>query len=120
VPEVDPVQETYIQAADHFREYQPIIAADLWEQFQRDGMEVSHLQIANEFLGKDIQAGLTLGDLNLLEHEMDWLAGLLNSHNIPDELLPKYMEFYKQVVETNLDQRGQPIIDWLDSVVSTS
>lgn len=120
IPEVQPVDEKYLQAADHFREYQPIIVADLWEQFQRNGMEMGHLQIANEFLSKDIQAGLSLGDLNLLENELVWLAGLLKTHNIPSELLPKYLKLYKQAVESNLDQRGQPVIDWLESVVSTS
>jgi hypothetical protein len=120
IPAIEPVPEEYLEAAEHFREYQPLIAADLWEQFQRNGMEVSHLQIANEFLGKDIQAGLGLGDLNLLENELDWLRDLLNSHNISGELLLNYLEFYKQAVETNLDQRGQPVIDWLNSVVSTS
>jgi methanogenic corrinoid protein MtbC1 len=120
VTPVEPVPEEYFAAAEHFREYQPLIAADLWEQFQRNGMEVSHLQIANEFLGKDIQAGLSLGNLNLLENEMDWLAGLLNSHDIPAELLPKYMEFYRQAVEANLDQRGQPVIDWINSVIDKS
>lgn len=120
IPEVAPVADEYLQAADHFREYQPVIAADIWEMFQRNGMEVSHLQVANEFLGKDIQASLSLGDLGFLENELEWLGGLLNSHNIPSELLPKYMEFYKQAVESNLDQRGQPVIDWLNSIVSTS
>ena len=120
VPEVDPVQERYIQAAAHFKEFQPVIAADMWEQFQRNGMEVSHLEIANEFLGKDILAGLNLGDLSLLENEMDWLAGLLKTHDIPRELLPRYLDLYKQAVEANLDQRGQPVIEWLNSITNTN
>jgi DNA-binding transcriptional MerR regulator len=117
VTPVKPIPENYLVAADHFREYQPLITADLWEQFQKIGMEFSYLQIANEFLGKDIQAGLRFGDLNLLENEMDWLAGMLKSHNIPDELLLKYMGFYRLAVEANLDQRGKPVIDWLNSVL---
>ncbi|UCF29037.1 MAG: MerR family transcriptional regulator [Chloroflexota bacterium] len=120
VLEVDPVHEIYLQAADHFEEYQPMITANMWEKFQRTGMELSHLQIANEFLGKDIHASLSLGDLSLLENEMDWLAVLLNTHNIPSEILPEYLVSYKQAVEANLDQRGQPVVDWLNSVISTS
>jgi len=120
VPEIEPVREMYLQAADHFNEFQPVIAADLWEQFRSNGMEKGHLEIANEFLGKDIQAGLSLGDLDLLENEMDWLAGLLDTYDIPREILPKYLELYKQAVEANLDQRGQPVIEWLNSVINTS
>ena len=94
--------------------------AELWEQFQHRDIAVSHLQMANEFLGKDIQASLKLGDLNLLENEMDWLSGLLKTHNIPEQLLPSYIKHYRQAVESNLDQRGQPVIEWLDKIDSTS
>jgi hypothetical protein len=118
IPDVESVPDEYKQAADNYRDCQPIIAADMWEQFRRNGMAVYHLEIANEFLGQDIQASLNLGDLNLLEHEIEWLAGLLQTHDIPRELLPKYLSLYKQAVEENLDQRGQLIVDWLNSAIS--
>jgi len=57
-------------------------------------MKEQHFEIANEFLGQDIQAGLILGDMNLLEHEIEWLAGLLQTHDISRELLPKYFTHY--------------------------
>ena len=118
IAEVEPVPDRYTQAAAHFKEFQPIIAAYMWEQFRHNGMAIYHLEIANEFLGQDIQASLNLGDLNLLEHEIEWLAGLLQTHGVPRELLPKYLSLYKQAVEENLDQRGQLIVDWLNSAIS--
>ena len=120
IADVDLVPDEYRQAAAHFREFQPIIAAYVWEQFQHNGMEEYHLEIANDFLGQDIQAALDLGDLNLLEHEKDWLAGLLQMHNIPRELLPEYLTLYKQAAEANLDQRGQQVVDWLNSNIGES
>jgi hypothetical protein len=120
IADVERVPDRYIQAAAHFNEFQPIIAAYTWEQFQRNGMKEQHLEIANEFLGKDIQAGLTLGDMDFLEYELDWLAGLLQTNDIPQELLPQYLSLYKQAVEANLDQRGQLVVDWLNSVLSES
>jgi hypothetical protein len=83
-------------------------------------MQLQHLEVANHFLGQDIQAGLRLGDMNLLKHEIDWLTGLLGSHDISIEYLPKYLSLYKQVVDKNLDERGQPVKDWLDLVVNES
>ena len=56
----------------------------------------------------------------LVENELDRLKDLLYSHNVSGELLLKYLEFYKHAVEQNLDHRGQPVIDWLNNVVSTS
>jgi DNA-binding transcriptional MerR regulator len=120
IPEVEQISREYQQASDYFKEYQPIIAAYLWEQFQCNGMKEQHLEIANTFLGQDIQAGLILGDMNYLEHEIDWLDGLFQTHDIPGELLPKYLSLYKRAVEENLDQRAQPIVDWLNSKIIES
>lgn len=122
-PEIKPetrVPPEYEQAADHFKEMEPVIAAELWSQFQHNGMQLQHLEAANRFLGQDIQAALILGDMNLLKHEIDWLTGLLGSHNISIEYLPKYLSLYKQAVDKNLDERGQPVKDWLDLVVNKS
>lgn len=115
IPEAIQIPDIYLQAADHFKDHLPNIAADLWDQFQHNGMKEQHLEIANDFLGRDIEAGLILGDMQFLEHEIDWLIGLLRAHDVPVELLPKYLMVYKQAVEANLDQRGQLIIDWIES-----
>lgn len=120
IPNELTVPDEYQQAAAHFKEHQPIIAAKMWEQFQRNGMKEYHLEIANDFLGQNIQAGLNLGDMNFLEHEIDWLAGLLPTRDLPRELLSKYLTLYKQAVETNLDERGQPIVDWLNNIIIES
>jgi len=120
IPEVEQVPDEYKLAHAHFKEYQPTIAAYMWEQFQRNGMKEQHLEIANEFLGQDILAGLTLGDMDFLEYELDWLAGLLQTNDIPQEVLPQYLSLYRQAVEANLDQRGQLVVDWLNSVLSES
>lgn len=120
-PEIKPetrVPPEYEQAADHFKEMQPVIAAELWSQFQGNGMQLQHLEAANRFLGQDIQAALILGDMNLLKHEIDWLEGLLQSHDIKMEYLPKYMSLYKKAVDENLDERGQPVKDWLKKVLN--
>jgi DNA-binding transcriptional MerR regulator len=108
----------YDQAAEHFKEMQPVIAANMWSHFRLNGMQGQHLEVAIRFLGQEIQAGLTLGDLSLLEHEVDWLAGLLQSNDIPLEYLPKYLTQYKQAVDENLDERGQPVKDWLEMMVN--
>lgn len=120
-PEIEdfqPVDIRYTEAADHFNEMQPVIAAELWSQFQHNGMRESHLEVANHYLGQDIQASLVLGDLDLLKNEMEWLRGLLKTHNISVEYLPQYMAFYKQAVDENLDERGQPVKVWLDTVLN--
>jgi DNA-binding transcriptional MerR regulator len=117
-PQVESVAEIYQIAQRQFTEKQSLIEAYLWEKFQSNGMQEHHLEIANEFLGMDIQAGLILGDMAFLQSEMDWIRNLLDNHNIPSEVLPYYLGLYKQALEANLGEAGQPVIDWLDRTIA--
>ena len=117
-PKVKSVPEIYQIAQRQFNQKRPLIEAYLWEQFQNNGMQEHHLEIANEFLGNDIQAGLILGDTEFLQSEMDWIKSLLNNHNIPSDVLPHYLALYKQALEANLSEVGQPILDWFDKTIT--
>jgi DNA-binding transcriptional MerR regulator/methylmalonyl-CoA mutase cobalamin-binding subunit len=117
-PHVENVSEVYHIAQKQFTEKRPLIEAYLWNVFQSNGMQEHHLEIANEFLGKDIQAGLILGDMEFLVSEMDWIRSLLENHNIPREVLPHYLKLYRQALEVNLSEAGQPVIDWLDRAIA--
>jgi DNA-binding transcriptional MerR regulator len=113
---VESVTDEYRQAYSKFVEYRPRIEASLWEQFQTNGMSKYHLEIANEFLGRDIEAALALGDVNFLRSEIDWIKDLLNNHDIPLDLLSKYLNLYRGRVDINLGTQGKPVVEWLDSV----
>lgn len=79
-------------------------------------MKANHMELANQFLRHDIEAGLILGDLNLLNSEMNWVHNLLLHHDIPAELLPNYMALYQQALEQTMDERGRIIIDWFNEL----
>jgi DNA-binding transcriptional MerR regulator len=117
IPMVESVSNDYLQVYAQFKEYRPRIEAHLWEQFQTNGMNKYHLEIANEFLGGDIEAALFLGEMSLLRSDIDWLKGLLIYHDIPVELLSKYLQLYKGAIEVNLGSQGRPIVEWLKSVL---
>ena len=117
-PHVEKASEIYRTAQKQFTEKRPLIEAYLWNVFQSNGMKEHHLEIANEFLGKDIQAALILGDMEFLGSEMGWIRSLLENHNIPRQVLPHYLELYRQALEVNLNEAGQPVIDWLDRAIA--
>lgn len=118
IPVIDQVSVQYSEAVAEFRDNQPSIAAATWDKLRSNGIQEKHLEIANQFLAQDIEAGLKFGDLDLLGYEFDWLSDLLQSHEIPVEILPEYLSTYSQAVKDNLDERGQPIVDWLNKIVS--
>ncbi len=116
--EVAGASDVYQIAQTQFNEKQSLIEAYLWEELQNNGMQEQHLEVANKFLANDIRAGLILGDMEFLNVETDWLKSLLESHNIPGDLLPHYLTFYKQALEANISGAGWPIINWLDQTIS--
>jgi len=61
------------------------------------GMDPGHLQVANEQLEQGICAALAFGDMALLDHEIDWVRGLLGNHEIDVPDLPTYLAAYREV-----------------------
>lgn len=116
LPVVEPISNAYQEALAEYRDKQPSVEVYLWERFQGNGMKANHLEIANQFLRHDIEAGLILGDLNLLNSEMNWVQNLLLHHDIPAALLPHYMTLYQQALEQTMDERGRIIIDWFNEL----
>jgi len=117
-PKTESVPEIYQVAQRQFNQKQPLIEAYLWEQLQNIEMQEHHLEIASEFLGNDIQAGLILGDMEFLQFEIEWIKSLLENQNLPSDILPHYLFLYKQALEANLSEAGQPIINWLDRMIA--
>ena len=108
--------EAYQRALSHFRESQAELDANVWKNICANGMKEYQLELANEFLGRDISAALSLGNMDYLEYEVEWIKMLLNNYNIPLELLPDYLNIYRAGLSEVLDENGQPIIDWMDQL----
>jgi DNA-binding transcriptional MerR regulator len=113
LPEPVHISEDYQQALIHYREKEPAIDSYIWDTVQTNGLRKYQLNIANDFIARDIQAALTLGKMDLIQPEFDWLAGLLTNYQVPSELFPEYLNIYRQALEKNLDDRGRPILDWI-------
>lgn len=117
LPKFIPMREDYQRALAHFRDRQTAIEAHIWENITTNGLKNYQLELANDYLNRDISAALTLGSLEYLTEEIDWIRMLLSNHNIPEELLPKYLEIYKQAVTQSLGEEGAPVINWINNEV---
>lgn len=84
----------------------------------RKGVNLDYFQEANAYFSEDIIAGLTLGDLGLIESDLDWITGLISNFNITSDVLINYLSTYRDAAVVNLDQSGQPVIDWLTSIIT--
>jgi DNA-binding transcriptional MerR regulator len=108
----------YVVALDHFVEHRSAMEADVLEALLSLNIPIRFLKNANRDFGDSIQAALSLGDINLLDDNLEWVHGLLmNFHyRMPEEAMRPYMTAYRQAAETHLDERGRPLIDWFVGV----
>ena len=70
------------------------------------------IQEASEFLIEDISAALRLGDLDLLNYNLDWIQGLIRNRNIETEELQGYLSSFSGAVIEHLGEVGKPIVEW--------
>lgn len=103
----------YREAAEHFRARQSLIDADVWKQMETH-LPRRHLSTANLSLGRGIIAALTLGDMNHLHPDMDWIEGLLvNQYQMPQMVLDEYLKAYYAALLAHLDRSGYLVIEWM-------
>lgn len=102
----------YKEALASFRANQAQIDARVWAAMQHV-LPDRHLTMANQSLGRNIIAALSLGNMNYINPDIDWVEGLLvNHYEMPPEALEQYLEVYFEAVHTTLDQRGHLVSEW--------
>jgi methanogenic corrinoid protein MtbC1 len=114
---VAPVGERYRQARDHFRQRESLIQAQLVQAHDSMGVDPQHLTLAHRELALTISAALSLGDMGYMGTDLDWLKGLLGNRDQPTALLRDYLISYEQAAREHLDERGEPIVAWLEGVI---
>ena len=112
--------QPYLEALAHFRERQSHIEAALWERATELDVPAAYLARANRSLGQEIVAALTLGDISLLGHDLEWVRGLLHNfqHRFPEDALRRYLKLYHAAAATQLNHNGRIVVDWLEDFVA--
>ena len=63
-------------------------------------------------------AALKLGELDLLNNDMDWVRVLLTNAQIPDEALREFLQIYYQAAGEFLESPNEPILLWLQTEIN--
>lgn len=117
-PQAELASPVYELALEQYAAQRAAIEADILESLSGLDVPIRYLKNANHNLGDNIQAALSLGDINLLNNDLEWVNGLLiNFHyRMPAEVMKPYMEAYRQAAESHLDARGKLLLDWFAGV----
>ena len=116
-PNAESIAQEYVTAALTFQMQRPHIEATLKQAVWSFSHGAETMKIATEFLGDNIVAALQLGDVSLIDNEIDWVSTLLKANHIPDGALSEFMQHYAEAVNTNINGSGKPIYDWLSAQV---
>lgn len=111
----------YAMALIHFRANQIRVDATVWQLLTQTNIDLADMDLnhANLNMARNINAGLSLGDLSFLGSDIAWIAGLLTNYSMSVMPLKLYLELYLQALRMNLDERGTPIINWLAGLIET-
>jgi hypothetical protein len=117
VSSAERIPETYLQVRDYFSEHQALIEARLVQELMPLGVAADSLAVANRGLGLSIKAALALGDMGFLDAEIAWMEGLLRNRSLPTAMLHRYFQAYYRLAREQLDERGEPIVAWLATIL---
>ena len=109
--------DTERDALNHYRERQPAIEFALSSDLRESGILYASVAMASAKLAENIIAALRLGDIDYLGNDINWIAGLLEHHELPAGQLGLFLRTYHRVVSDHLDERGRPILDWFEHII---
>jgi hypothetical protein len=64
------------------------------------------------YLTDSLTSVLALGDLDLLDYELDWVSQLFHHYQGERRSLDSYLRAYRQAIESQLGPAGAPIAAW--------
>jgi methanogenic corrinoid protein MtbC1 len=110
--------EAYQGAYEHFIERRSAIDAHLHTSPMLLEVPTALLSNTNNEFSDDIEAALLLGDLTMVNSNLDWVKGLLlNNHSrLTHTTLQHYLQQYHEAVKNVMDQRAVPLLDWFDQL----
>lgn len=112
-----PVSAEYQAALRHFTTRIAQIEAEVWRRLDATGMDHRHLEQANHNLSRSLVAALTLGNLDFLRPQFEWVEELIQTHyELSEQMLEAYMRAYISAIELHSSNHGALIANWLRQV----
>ena len=113
MPRALSVPPVVTQTLASFIKREAVIIENVTSAMQAGLVEPAYLEVANRHFTHLIASGLILGDINLIDHSIVWLNGLLENYGFTTSAARQYYDIYRQAVDQNLGDEAGIIHDWL-------
>jgi DNA-binding transcriptional MerR regulator len=90
------------------------LQTSVWTDLQPGEADRSVLRDLNAEFVQVVVAALKLGDTTLAGEYLDWVEGRGDHQRVRRDLLRRYLDAYRQAVETHMGANGTLIVEWLD------
>lgn len=117
-PIVLQVEDYTRRTARLFQEYRPLIERELAREIQRVGLDYNYIEEASMHFSNGLAAALDLGDISLLEADLNWVDQLHLGQQIPGERLTYFLKAYQRVLLKLTGKDSAAIIGWMDDYLS--
>lgn len=114
--EIAPADTSLPDLIPTFRYNKPKIDFILANKF-KDVVLPPHVQMIHDHLGDTIMAALSLGDLDLIRHDLKWAEGLMANQAVPADNLKLFLSSYRDACDESLGSDGEQLSDWLDEYI---
>ncbi len=116
LPIASKASKEFVAASDCYRSQRYVFEARLQETIKELDLTDAQVAEANGHLGRNLLAALYFGDMALMTQEIFWLEGLLAYHQVPVNLLYRYLNAYYRAAKAYLGDECRPIINWLAQI----
>jgi methanogenic corrinoid protein MtbC1 len=117
-PAGDPDLKHHAEVALNFRHNRTLINMYTFTETNNLGIPFETMNTAVESLGDNLHSVISLGQLDALKIEFDWIRGLMQQHKVEQSTLKPFILAYAGSVEKALGQSGLYISNWLRKQVN--
>jgi DNA-binding transcriptional MerR regulator len=117
-PEGELTSDEYKEAWTYFHERSGVLESYLRQTYSREEQNGSGSVDIYRYLSNNILSALKLGDLSIIDYNLQWLEGLLTKRRLSPRALCDFLQAVHQAAVVALDgPAGQPIRHWLEGAV---
>jgi len=111
-PGIEGLADTYKEALSHYNDRRLTVEAQVLQSLDAPDLEPKVVHEVSTAFGNALQAALRFGDMDLLNHHVDWVEHRNGHQEVWSKALQDVMETYYEATANQLDERGAPIVAW--------
>jgi len=112
-PELQPLLPAHVAALAGFREKEALILTRVRQILQSSPIDSRQVESANTNFSRAVVAALVLGEINLLDHSVEWLNGLLGNYGLSPAFTVQYYQAFSQAIQEQPGLQTGPLLEWL-------